>query len=125
MSTDPTEYGIPVIFDVTAYSREDAGQALVEILGGHRIPGNRMRLDGRGTQTVESWWTLESVDKGYDRNDNDAGVVLFTEDADYLLTLLQRTDGTIDMTDRDRHGRLLEYLHPNNRVGWDDPQEGA
>lgn len=118
------EYGIPVIFDVTAGSREDAGNTLVAMLSGHNLPGTRL---ANGGGTIESWWTLEGIDKRFDRNDNDAGVVLFAEDLDYLHMLLcaVASDG-VPASNRLRHERLLRYLHPNCRIGWtNDETEGA
>jgi hypothetical protein len=120
--TEHREYGVPIIFDVTADSRQDAGNSLVKMLAGHNLPGT---VDN--CRTIESWWTLEGIDKPFDRNDNDAGVVLFAEDLDYLLRLLEMTAEQASPTsDHARHARLIRYLRPENRVGWThDETEGA
>lgn len=126
MSHDPQEFQIPVIFDVTAYSREEAGDALVKILGGHRLPGNRL-LPHHQAPHIESWWTVEHVDKGHDGNDNEHGVVVFQHDLDYLLGVLDLLDlddpEDVSPEQRERHKRLLSYFAPDNRIGTDDDRD--
>lgn len=121
MSTDRTEFGIPVIFDVIAHDRQDAGEALVEMLKQARVVGREFDTDGRGAAECVSWWTLERVDKDADRNDNDAGVVVFDSDLDYLRSLLQDTRDSA--SDAERHERLLTYFDPNHRTGWTAPTD--
>src|SRR3954447_21061666 len=111
------EYGVPVIFDVSAHSRQEAGASLVVMLAGHNIPGSKITTKVDDGPVVESWWTLEAVDKPFDRNDNDAGVVLFDEDLDYLLRLLEMTaEHASPTSDHARHARLIRYLRPDSRV---------
>lgn len=77
------EYSVPIIFDVTAPDRESAGRAVVEILARHwkgaepHGGGWRWTLDRESGIRVESWWTVEAIDKQHDRNDNAAGQVVF------------------------------------------------
>lgn len=124
MSHDPQEFQIPLIFDVTAYSRDEAGDALVKILHGHQLPGNRRDEGPAPHARIESWWTLEVIDKAHDGNDNEHGVVVFQHDLDYLLALLVATGGTQQPPgfdfDGDRHDRLMSYFAPDHRIGSDD-----
>lgn len=73
-------HSIPVMFDVSfTANREDAAHLLAEALaevgltrwipGGVAVPGLR--------PPIESWWLIEGQDKHADRNDNDAGIVVF------------------------------------------------
>lgn len=70
--TRTQEYQVPVMFDVTATSREEAGKAVVQALSFADMPGVQMD-SGR----IESWWTIEAIDKDADGNDNAAGTVTF------------------------------------------------
>lgn len=49
---------------------------------------NLIDYSTRGRADLESWWTVEHVDKSHDGNDNEHGVVVFQHDLDYLLNLL-------------------------------------
>lgn len=121
MSHDPQEFQVPVIFDVSAYSREEAGAAVVAILDGHQIAGNIER-----EALIDSWWTLEQVDKAHDRNDRDAGAVVFGDDLDYLhavlrdaLTMTGRNDSPVSQ----RIQRLTAYFAPEARVATPDDRD--
>lgn len=74
------EYGIPIMFDVSAEDRDTAAAVLVEVLSRLQIPGTSVREDGDSTTpagVVESWWTIDARDKRFDGNDNDPGAVMF------------------------------------------------
>lgn len=119
-TTQPREYQIPVIIDVTAYSIEDACAGAVEALVQGRLPGRWFDAgNGTGRSCIESWWTVEGVAKPFDGNDNDNGVVVFADDLDYLHRLLKTTLAA-PHGDAERHARLTAYFAPSGRCGSND-----
>ena len=129
MSTDPREYQIPVIIDVTAWSYDEAAETAVQALAQGRIPGRTHRPEGMENSRpcqVESWWTVERASKEADGNDNEHGVVVFEHDLDYLHQLLVRhapVQGypTVNGNNNvERHMRLLDYFdRDTGRIGTD------
>jgi hypothetical protein len=73
---EPREFGIPMIWDVTAPSYEEAAQHLARTFAGDGglLPSIR-HLDDREHQ-VESWWFPEARLKHIDGNDNDDFVLV-------------------------------------------------
>jgi len=117
VSTDPREYQIPVIIDVTAWSYDEAAETAVQALAQGRIPGRTHRPEGMENSRpcqVESWWTVERASKEADGNDNEHGVVVFEHDLDYLYVVLQRTltgmAPSVPPAQRERHLRLIAYF---------------
>lgn len=117
MSTDPHEYQVPVMIDVTAYTIEDACAAAEDALRQGQVVGRTFDTNGMGIARVESTWMIEEVAKAADGNDNEHGIVIFQHDLDYLATLLRQTPpATADWA---RHQRLLAYVSPEGRCGSD------
>jgi hypothetical protein len=71
-SLEPREFGIPIVWDVTAASYEEAAEHLCRVFKGDGglLPSIR-HLDDKEHQ-VESWWFPEARLKHIDGNDNDA-----------------------------------------------------
>lgn len=80
------EHSIPIMVDVEAETRGDAAYALSRILRRLGLNGDRHRDDeGETIARVEAWWMIEAQDKDVDRNDRDAGRVVFDEPAGWLV----------------------------------------
>ena len=96
------------MFDVKAESRYEAGALLVSRLVAARLP------EATG---VVSWWTIEAQDKAHDRNDNDAGVVVFTPRPAIRTVLLAVAGTTLPVVDGEIDG-MLEFLHLGDTVDY-------
>lgn len=74
---------IPIMFDVSfVANREDAARLVVEALAEAGITSWLPDPSVPLRPPVGSWWTIDARDKKADRNDNDAGVVVFPHDRD-------------------------------------------
>lgn len=62
-------YGIPVVFDTNALSREDAANVVANAIGMANPNTPVGHTDHYGD--IESWWFPEPQDKHVDLNDND------------------------------------------------------
>jgi hypothetical protein len=103
MHLQPQEFGIPMVWDVTAFTYDEAAEHLTRTFSGNGglLPSIR-HLNDQDHQ-VESWWFPEARLKHIDGNDNDAFELVHREDVntERLLTLLDK----VSAAEQDVNGR--------------------
>jgi hypothetical protein len=64
-----------------------------------------------------SWWTIEARDKAVDRNDNDAGLVVFTRRSAVRTAVVAMAGDTLETVDGEVN-RMLDLLDRGGRVSY-------